>query len=76
MATRQSAVKTLLGEPGSVLAREWLEAYHGGGEYDKIIPWDFKNRVKLTTGKQVNAKSLELYELDRVAPLVADPLCM
>ena len=30
MATRQSAVKTLLNEPESVLAREWLLAYHGG----------------------------------------------
>ena len=75
MATCQSAVKTLLGEPGSVLAREWLEAYHGGGEYDKIIPWDFKNRVKLPTKKQVKTKQKKiLYELDRVAPLVKDPL--
>ena len=30
MATCQSTVKTLLGEPKSVLAREGLEAYHGG----------------------------------------------
>ena len=60
MATRPSAVKTLLGEPESVLAREWLEAYHGGGEYDKIIPWDFKNRVKLPTNKQVKSKKFRL----------------
>ena len=55
MATRQSGVKTLFCEPESVLAREWLEAYHGGGEHSKICPWDFKNRIKLPTSKQVKA---------------------
>ena len=56
MATRHSSEKTFLGEPESVLAREWLEAYHGGGEHGDKIPWDFKNRVKLPTHKQVRLK--------------------
>ena len=55
MATRQSALKTLLGGPESVLAREWLKAYHGGGEHRKICPLDFKNRIKLPTSKQVKS---------------------
>ena len=50
------AVKTLLGEPVLVLAREWLEAYHGGGEHGDKIPWDFKNRVKLPTHKLVRLR--------------------
>ena len=57
-----------------MLAREWLEAYHRGREYDKIIPWDFKNRVKLPTKKQVKTNKKLLYELGGIVPLVADPL--
>ena len=56
MATRHSSEKTFLGEPESVLAREWLEAYHGGREHGDKIPWDFKNRVKLPTNKQVRLR--------------------
>ena len=46
MATRQSAVKTLLDEPKSVLAREWLEAYHGGRGVQQDHPLGLQERCQ------------------------------
>ena len=77
MATRQSAVKTLLDEPKSVLAREWLEAYHGGsGSTTRSSPGTSRAVSSSPQTIRSKAKNVELYELDGVALIGSRPFVM